>query len=664
MAVQPELQNAQANPGTYIEGGRQPPMSERGKESDKNDSGTCAPKGELLPSHSTVALIEDTADNPWDLPTLQDTGLKWSERNASGKLLCVLQGIGKLVLLLGFLYLFVCSLDVLSSAFQLLGGKMTKKFLHNNSIVSNPLGGLGIGVLVTALIQSSSTSSSVIISMVASSLLTVRAAIPIVMGANIGASITNTIVALMQAGDRNEFRRAFAGATLDDFFSCLTVLVLLPLEVTTHSLEMLAHLVLNTFPFRIGRDTPSLLKVITEPFTKLIIQLDKNVVNKLALDDDEETPNKSLIKIWCKTIINTTQMNVTVPSPKNCTSPDLCWTDGSRTWTLQNVDYQENIEKCQHIFVNFNLPDLAVGIILVIVSLLVLCGCLIMIVKLLGSVLKGQVAVVIKKTLNTDLPFPFGWLTGYLAILVGAGMTFIVQSSFVFTSAINPLIGLGVISIERAYPLTLGSSISATTTAILAALASPGNTLRSSLQIALCHFFFNISGLLLWYPIPFTRLPIHLAKGLGNISAQYRWFAVVYIIVFFFLTPLAVFGLSLAGWQVLVAVGVPIIFVIVLAVFIGLLQSRCPGLLPKKLQNWDFLPLWLHSLKPWDEVVSRLISCFQKRGDRRGRNLEEVQKEPMRALEAFDDFSVDQGARARFSTFHMDAQNTSVVVFL
>lgn len=37
--------------------------------------------------------------------------------------------------------------------------------------------------------------------------LTVQSAIPIIMGANIGTSVTNTIVALMQAGDRNEFRR-------------------------------------------------------------------------------------------------------------------------------------------------------------------------------------------------------------------------------------------------------------------------------------------------------------------------------------------------------------------------------------------------------------------------------------------------------------------------
>lgn len=40
-----------------------------------------------------------------------------------------------------------------------------------------------------------------------------------------------------------------------------------------------------------------------------------------------------------------------------------------------------------------------------------------------------------------DYPFPFTWLAGYIALLVGAGVTFLVQSSSVFTSAITPLIG-------------------------------------------------------------------------------------------------------------------------------------------------------------------------------------------------------------------------------
>ncbi|XP_012519660.1 PREDICTED: sodium-dependent phosphate transport protein 2B [Propithecus coquereli] len=616
MAPWPELENAQPNPNEYIEeaAGQQPPTDDKGKEIDKNDTKTPVTKIELLPSYSTATLIEEPTevDDPWDLPALRDTGIKWSERDTKGKIICVFQGIGKFLLLLGFLYLFVCSLDVLSSAFQLVGGKVAGQFFSNNSVMSNPVAGLVIGVLVTVLVQSSSTSTSIIVSMVASSLLTVRAAIPIIMGANIGTSITNTIVALMQVGDRNEFRRAFAGATVHDFFNWLSVFVLLPLEAATHYLEILTNLVVETFHFKNGEDAPALLKVITDPFTKLIIQLDKKVINQIAMND-EAAKNKSLIKIWCKTFTNVTQMNVTVPSPENCTSPSLCWMDGANTWTTKNVTHTENIAKCQHIFVNFNLPDFAVGIILLILSLLVLCGCLVMIVKLLGSVLKGQVATVIKKTLNTDFPFPFAWVTGYLAIIVGAGMTFIVQSSSVFTSAMTPLIGIGVISIERAYPLTLGSNIGTTTTAILAALASPGNTLRSSLQIALCHFFFNISGILLWYPIPFTRLPIRLAKGLGNISAKYRWFAVFYLIFFFFLTPLSVFGLSLAGWPVLVGVGVPILFIILLVVCLRLLQSRCPRILPKKLQNWNFLPLWMHSLKPWDNLVSAVTSLCQRR---------------------------------------------------
>uniref|UniRef100_A0A9L0SWB5 Sodium-dependent phosphate transport protein 2B n=1 Tax=Equus caballus TaxID=9796 RepID=A0A9L0SWB5_HORSE len=687
MAPWPELENAQPNSNKYIEGAtsQQSATPAKGKEKDQNDTGTPVTKIELLPSYSTATLIGEPTEveDPWDLPALQNTGIKWSERDTRGKILCVFQGIGKFILLLGFLYLFVCSLDVLSSAFQLVGGKVAGQFFSNNSIMSNPVAGLVIGVLVTVLVQSSSTSSSIIVSMVASSLLTVRTAVPIIMGANIGTSITNTIVALMQAGDRNEFRRAFAGATVHDFFNWLSVLVLLPLEAATHYLEILTNLVVNSFNFKNGEDAPALLKVITDPFTKLIVQLDKDVINQVALND-EAAKNKSLIKIWCKTLTSMTPMNVTIPSGENCTSPSLCWMDGNYTWTIKNVTYQKNIAKCQHIFVNSSLPDLAVGIILLIISLLVLCGCLIVIVKLLGSVLQGQVAVVIKKTLNTDFPFPFGWVTGYLAILVGAGMTFIVQSSSVFTSALTPLIGIGVISIERAYPLTLGSNIGTTTTAILASLASPGNTLKSSLQIALCHFFFNISGILLWYPIPFTRLPIRLAKGLGNISAKYRWFAIFYLIFLFFLVPLAVFGLSLAGWPVLVGVGVPIIFVLLLVVALRLLQSRCPRILPRKLQNWNFLPLWMHSLKPWDNLISQLTDCCQTRCccccrvccraccllcgcpnccrcSKCCKDPEEGQDIPIKAPQAFDNMAMSREPQDEVPKSEVDALGTKTV---
>jgi len=61
----------------------------------------------------------------------------------------------------------------------------------------------------------------------------VKPAIPIIMGTNVGTSVTNTLVALAQSSDRDEFRRAFAAATVHDMFNWLTVAVLLPVELLT-----------------------------------------------------------------------------------------------------------------------------------------------------------------------------------------------------------------------------------------------------------------------------------------------------------------------------------------------------------------------------------------------------------------------------------------------
>nr|WBU86605.1 solute carrier family 34 member 2 alpha [Ctenopharyngodon idella] len=543
----------------------------------------------MAPALSTAALIED---DPWDMPELQDTGVKWADLDTKGKILRVIITVAKFIVLVGLLYMFVCSLDILSSAFQLVGGKTAGDIFQENEVLSNPLAGLVIGMLVTLLVQSSSTSSSIVVSMVSSGLLEVSTAVPIIMGTNIGTSVTNTVVAMTQVGDRNKFRRAFAGATVHDFFNWLSVLVLLPLEIAPGYLVRLTGLIVTSFNIQSGENAPALLNVITDPLTLSIIELDASVISGIATGDPEAR-NKSLIKVWCRTASNTTLQNVTAT---NC-SDYYCW-------ELKNVTEIINIKKCNHIFVNTSLSDMAVGLILLACSLLALCTCLILIVKLLNSMLKGQVAVVIKKIMNTDFPFPFAWLTGYIAILVGAGMTFIVQSSSVFTSAITPLVGIGVIKIERVYPLSLGSNIGTTTTAILAAMASPGDTLGNSLQIALVHLFFNLSGILLWYPIPFTRLPIRMAKALGQLTAEYRWFSGFYIIFCFFALPLFVFGLSLAGWQVLVGVLVPIVSVLIFAIIVNILQKHKPQWLPSALRSWNFLPLWAHSLEPWDRVVS------------------------------------------------------------
>nr|XP_055034858.1 sodium-dependent phosphate transport protein 2A isoform X1 [Misgurnus anguillicaudatus] len=514
-----------------------------------------------------------------------------------------LMNILKIPVLLLLLYGFVCSLDVLSSAFQLAGGKVAGDIFQDNAILSNPVAGLMVGILVTVLVQSSSTSTSIIVSLVSSGLLEVKSAVPIIMGSNIGTSVTNTIVALMQAGERNEFKRAFAGATIHDCFNWLSVLVLLPLEVASGLLSHLANITVNNLKLQSGEDAPELLKTITEPFTKLIIQLDKSVITGIALGD-ESMRNHSLVKIWCRSSVFVSSVNVTATS-RNCSAELHCGKDSDITWITQNITSKINTEKCRHLFVDSGLSDLTVGLILLACSLMVLCTCLLMIVKVLNSLLKGQVAKVIERVINTDFPYPLGWLSGYLAMLMGAGMTFIIQSSSVFTSAMTPLIGIGVISLNRAYPLTLGSNIGTTTTAILAALASPREKLPAACQIALCHFYFNIFGIMLWYPVPITRLPIRMASALGERTAKYRWFAVLYLLVCFLLLPLLVFGFSLAGWQAMVGVGAPFVAVMTFILLVNLMQSHSPAHLPKTLRNWDFLPQWMRSLKPVDKLITR-----------------------------------------------------------
>ncbi|XP_035763440.1 sodium-dependent phosphate transport protein 2B-like [Neolamprologus brichardi] len=371
-----------------------------GDNSSSIDEKSLSKEERLPPAYSTLVLVkenEEAAEDPWDLPELKDTGVKWSDLDTKGKILRVLTGIVKLVLLLGLLYMFICSLDVLSSAFQLVGGRAAGDIFKNSEVLANPVAGLVIGVLVTVLVQSSSTSSSIVVSMVASGLLEVKMAVPIIMGANIGTSVTNTIVAMMQAGDRNEFRRAFAGATVHDFFNWLSVLILLPLEAATGVLYKVTKLIIDSFHLESGEDAPELLKVITDPLTKSIIQLDKSVISAIAIDDPVGM-NKSLIKKWCKTETNTTFWNVTV---NTCPPGGICWEEGNQTWTQMNETFTNYIKRCNHIFANTTLSELAVGLILLAGSLFVLCTCLILIVKLLNSMLKGQVAVLIKKVLNT-----------------------------------------------------------------------------------------------------------------------------------------------------------------------------------------------------------------------------------------------------------------------
>lgn len=125
------------------------------------------------------------------------------------------------------LFIFLFAIDLLISSFQHLGADAAETILL---ATSNPFTGLFIGLLITAIIQSSSTTTAMVVALVASGSITLEGAIPIIMGANVGTTITSTIVSLGFITRKKEFRRAVAAGTYHDFFNILTVLILFPLE--------------------------------------------------------------------------------------------------------------------------------------------------------------------------------------------------------------------------------------------------------------------------------------------------------------------------------------------------------------------------------------------------------------------------------------------------
>jgi sodium-dependent phosphate cotransporter len=141
------------------------------------------------------------------------------------------------ILVGGLIYAFLVGVSALEAGVKFMGQDTQERLFEN---VSNPLAGLCIGILGTVLVQSSSASTSVIVGLVAAGAIDIDTAVPMIMGANIGTTVTNTLVALGSARQSNEFRRAFAAATVHDFFNVFAVAILLPLELATGVISSIA----------------------------------------------------------------------------------------------------------------------------------------------------------------------------------------------------------------------------------------------------------------------------------------------------------------------------------------------------------------------------------------------------------------------------------------
>ncbi len=179
--------------------------------------------------------------------------------------------IYKVFVLLILIYLFFLSIVLMGAGFKGFH-KISENLLRG---VSNPIMGLLIGILTTSIVQSSSTTTSIVIGLVASNILganSIQIAIPIVMGANIGTTITNTIVSLGHISRNDEFRRAYSCAIVHDIFNIFAVVIFLPIEIYFHVIEKIS-LKIGAFILNSniqGAEFKSPFKAITKPVVKYL----------------------------------------------------------------------------------------------------------------------------------------------------------------------------------------------------------------------------------------------------------------------------------------------------------------------------------------------------------------------------------------------------------
>ena len=175
------------------------------------------------------------------------------------------------------LYLFLVGIGSMSAAFKSMGKGYTEDLLGSQA---GPLVSLFIGILATTLVQSSSTTTSIVVGLVAAGAVPFHSAVYMVMGANVGTTVTNTIVSIGHITRSTEYKRAFAAATVHDFFNVLVLAVLFPLEVTTGALDRLAGLTTAAFEGIGGTKLANPIKAATKP----LIDLFKQAADAMAGD--------------------------------------------------------------------------------------------------------------------------------------------------------------------------------------------------------------------------------------------------------------------------------------------------------------------------------------------------------------------------------------------
>ncbi|KAF1330080.1 Sodium-dependent phosphate transporter, partial [Globisporangium splendens] len=348
------------------------------------------------------------------------------------------------------------------------------------NFANNPFAGLMIGTVATALLHSSGTVTSITVALVGAGGMTIRQGVYVVMGANVGTCVTCIIVAFGQVSDRARFQRAMAAATVHDMYNIWSVIVMFPIEIICHPLEKLSSAMSHAKTSGGAFNSP--VDAIVDPLTEKLIVVDQPSIYQVATGE------------------------------KVCVANDSFVIGGA--------------------FKGSSMSDGSIGAIVVCIGFTLLVCALLSLVKMLAKALMGPTKKFMTRMLNYN---------GYVNIFVGIVVTFSVHSSTVVTSTLTPLAGLGVITLEQVYPLVIGANLGTTGTALLASLVTGK---ADAVAIALVHFWFNMFGIFLFYPIPITRKPIlGWARSLAFFSASWPFSAALFLIALFLVVPTIALGL-------------------------------------------------------------------------------------------------------------------------
>ena len=349
----------------------------------------------------------------------------------------------RLLVILVLVYMFVVGIGAMGHSFMLLGQSFADSVIK---ATASPIIALFVGILATSLVQSSSTTTSLIVGLVASGALSAHGAVFMVMGANVGTTITSTIVSLAHVTRGDEFRRTFAAATVHDFFNIMAVVALFTVELATGFLTSTSSAIAGALE---GVGGLKLADPISDATTPVVLVL------------------AGLVG--------------------------------------QN------------------------GLVLLMLAGFLTIGTLLGIVRVSRSLVLGRIRLAFNQHLFKNAA---------RSMLLGTGVTVLVQSSSISTSLLIPLVGARLLNLVQVFPYTLGANIGTTVTANLAALAT-GNV--AAVAVSLAHLLFNLCGIGLVWPVrPVRRVPILLAERMAAATVRHRLVPLIYILLAFFGLPMLV----------------------------------------------------------------------------------------------------------------------------